>query len=81
MFKVGVVENFFQKTGVVVIRLQNRLSVNDNIKFLEGGKEVFSQKVELLKIGHKGIDSADRGSIVILKTDAILKKETEVFKI
>ncbi len=81
MFKVGTVSTFFSKVSVAFIKLENPLSVGDTIRFVKNGETKFEQKVESLQVGYRKIDTAARGSMVGLKTNNEVEKETEVFKI
>ena len=69
MFKVGEVSNYFDKIGIAIVTLDNTLSVGDKIKFVLDNQDLFEQAVESIQIEHKKLDSANRGSVVALKTN------------
>lgn len=80
MFKVGLVTWYFEKIGTVLIELNNPLSVGDNIKFVKGNQELFSQVVESMQIEHEKVNFARRGDVIALRVNAKVEKGTEVFK-
>jgi len=80
MFKVGEVSNYFDKIGIAIVTLDNTLSVGDKIKFVLDNQDLFEQAVESIQIEHKKLDSANRGSVVALKTNEAVKAGTEIFK-
>jgi len=81
MFKVGKVLQFYAKTNIAIVELDGTLSIGDRIKFSRDGEILFEQTVALIQIGHEKVDSADRGSVVGLKTDEEAQKGDEIFKI
>lgn len=81
MFKVGKVTHYYDKIGVAIVELDGTLSVNDNVKFIEDGKELFGQIVDSIQVEHEKKDSAPRGSVVGLKVNEEVKEGVEVFKI
>lgn len=80
MFKIGKVTHYYDKIGVAIVELDNSLAVNDKIKFMDDGKELFSQMVGSIQVEHEKKDSADRDDVVGLKTDEKVKEGAEVFK-
>lgn len=81
MFKIGEVTHYYDKIKVVVIDLIAGLSVGDTIKFVRGGEDLFSQKVESIQIEHDKVDFADRGATVGIKTEKEVREGAEVFKV
>ncbi len=81
MFKVGKVLNFYTKTGVAVVELTGNLAVGDRIKFERDGNFVCEQQVEVIQIDYLKTDTAERGSIVSLKTNEETKEGDEIFQI
>lgn len=81
MFKIGKVTHFYDKIGVAVVELDGTLSVGDNIKFVEDGKEIFGQTVDSIQVEHEKKDSATRGSVIGLKINEKVEEGIEVFKV
>ncbi|HTK03590.1 MAG TPA: translation elongation factor-like protein [Alphaproteobacteria bacterium] len=81
MFKVGKVLNFYSKTSVAIVELSGILAVGDRIKFEREGNFVCEQKVEVIQIEYKKVDSASRGSVVALKTNEEVKEGDEIFQV
>ena len=80
--KIGRVTHFYDKIGVAVIQLNDDgLSVGDTIKFVRGGEDLFSQKVNSIQVEHANIDKAKKGQEVGLKVDQEAKDGAEVYKI
>ncbi|MEK7112752.1 MAG: hypothetical protein AAB875_05490 [Patescibacteria group bacterium] len=80
-FKIGKVTHYYDKIGVAIVELDGTLSVGDKIKFARGGEDLFEQEVESIQIEHEKKDSAGKGDVVGLKTDAEVKEGAEVFKV
>ena len=78
--KIGKVTHFYDKINVAVVRLEDDLSVGDTIKFVRGGEELFSQKVDSIQMEHENIDHATKGQEVGLKVEQEAKDGAEVFK-
>jgi len=80
-FKVGRVTHFYDKIGVAVIELDGPISVGDEIKFVRGGEEIFTQKISSIQIEHEKKNSAKKGDVIGLKTDGEVKEDAEVYKV
>lgn len=80
-FKIGKVTHFYDKIGVAVVELDNTLSVGDSIKFVRGGEDLFTQKVDSIQVEHEKIGSAKKGDVVGLKTEKEVKEGAEVYKV
>ena len=81
MFKVGKVLNFYTKTSIALVELSGILAVGDRIKFERDGNFVCEQKVELIQIEHNKVSSAQRGSVIGLKTNEEVKEGDEIFQV
>jgi putative protease len=80
VFKVGHVTHYYDKLGVAIVELDGNLAVGDKIKFVKGGEDLFEQNVESIQVAHEKKDSADKGDVVGLKTNEIVKEGAEVYK-
>jgi acetaldehyde dehydrogenase (acetylating) len=79
--KVGKVTHYYDKIGVAVVELSGNLTTDDEIKFVRGGEDLFSQKVGSMQVEHEKLDSAGKGQVVGLKTDQEVKEGAEVYKV
>lgn len=78
--KIGRVTHFYDKINVAVVALEDNLSVGDTIKFVRGGEELFTQKVDSIQMEHESIQKAKKGQEVGLKVEQEAKDGAEVFK-
>jgi putative protease len=81
MFKVGKVTHYYDKIGVAIVELDGTISVNDKVKFVKNGKDLFEQVVDSIQIEHEKVSSATKGTVVGLKTDQAVMEGTEVYKL
>ena len=79
--KIGKVTHYYDKIGVAVVELTAGLGKGDKILFERGGEELFEQKVDSIQVEHEKKDSAKKGEIIGLKTDAEVKEGAEVYKV
>lgn len=80
MFKIGRVTKYYEKTGMAMVELAGMVANHDKIRFLFNHDYLFSQIVETIQVGYKKVDSAGQGSVVLLKTNEMVKTGTEIFK-
>ncbi len=80
-FKVGRVTHYYDKIGVAIVELDGNIGVNDKIKFVRGGEDLFEQKVDSLQIEHEKVDRAKKGDVIGLKTKEAVKEGAEVFRL
>ena len=66
MKPIGKVTHYYNKIGVAIIELSDKLKVGDKIK-IEGNKNEFEQIVDSIEIDRKKVDSAKVGEVVGLK--------------
>lgn len=81
MFRVGKVTHYYDKIGVAIVELDGTLAVNDHVKFMRDGEEIFDQNIESIQIGHDKVSSATKGQIVGIKTEIIITRGAELFKL
>lgn len=79
--KIGSVSHYYDKIGVAVVELVAGLDAGDTIKFVRGGEELFSQKVESMQMEHENVQTATKGQAIGLKVDQEVKDGAEVFKV
>ena len=78
--KVGKVTHYFDKIGVAVVKLEDSLSVGDQIKII-GREEEFIQTVGSMQVEYQPIQTAKKGDVVGMKVEKPVRKGDEVFKI
>ena len=81
MFKVGKVVNYFDKTNVSVVELNNILAVGDNIRVIRKWADAFEQKIEKIKIDYEDVSLARFGQTITLILSERVKKDDELYKI
>ncbi|MDP1710039.1 MAG: hypothetical protein Q8L28_00255 [bacterium] len=81
MFKIGKVSHFYDKIGVAIVDLDAPLSVNDKIKFVRGGEDLFEQNIDSIQIEHNKVESAKKGDVVGIKTTGTVKDGADVYKL
>lgn len=80
--KVGTVTHFYDKIGVAVIKLKKGdLKVGDKIKLSAKDGSEYTQEVGSMQIEHANIDIAKAGDEFGLKTDRVVKTNSEVIKL
>ncbi|MBI4058660.1 hypothetical protein HY404_00295 [Candidatus Microgenomates bacterium] len=79
--KVGELTHYYDKIGVGVVELSGDLAVGDDIKFVRGGEELFTQKVVSMQAEHQNLEKAEAGQAIGLKIDQEVKEGAEVFKV
>lgn len=77
---IGKVSHYYDKIGVAVIDLSDKLNVGDEI-LIEGHETNFKQKVESMQIEHQNIDKAKKGDSIGLKVINMVRENDAVYKI
>jgi len=78
--KVGVVEDFFAKVGVVALKLEQPLAVGDTIKIKKHDGELV-EKVTSMQIEHQPVSAAKAGDSVGIKITGRAHKGNVVYKV
>lgn len=76
---VGKVIHYYDKIGVVVIKLQKSLKVGDKVKF-EKGDASFEQVIESMQLEHEQVTSGKKGEEIAVKVDKLAKNGVSVYK-
>lgn len=79
--KIGTVTHYYDKIGVTIIEVEDKLSIGDKVKFVKQGEDLFEQTVESMEYEHKKIESAKKGESIGLKVDQEVTEGTEVYRI
>ncbi len=78
--KVGKITHYFDKIGVAVVELSDKLAVGDQIK-ISGHDNEFTMTVSSMQIEHQQIQEAQKGQTVGLKVDQPVKEGDEVYRV
>lgn len=76
--KIGKVVHYYDKIGVAIIDLNDKLSLGDKVTFKKGDEET-PATIESIQIERAGVESAKKGDVVGVKVEAPLKEGTEVY--
>lgn len=78
--KIGEVENYYSKIGVIILRLDEKLSVGETIH-IRGHTTDFTQVVKSMQIEHKDVKEANPGDSVGIKVNEKVRKGDIVYKV
>jgi hypothetical protein len=79
--KVGEVTHYFNRVGVAVIALVERLEVGDWIGFVRNEELLFEQEVTSMQVEHENIMVAEAGDDIGLQVAHKVKNGTEVYRL
>jgi putative protease len=77
---IGEVFNFFEKVGVIAIKLTDKLNLGDSIRIV-GGDVDFTEVVDSIQIDGKNISSAKKGDDVGIKISGKARKGYKVYRV
>lgn len=80
-YKIGMVDHYYDKIKVAVIRLSGDLAVGEKVMFERGGEELFKQTIDSMQIDYEKVEQAKAGDIIGIKTKDPIKEGSEVFKL
>ncbi len=78
--EIGVVDHFFGKISVGIIKLSGALKVGDTIH-IKGKQADFSQKVESMRIEFDNVTEAKEGDKVGIKVGQPIHANDKVYKV
>ena len=78
--EIGKVTHYFDKIGVMVVKLTDKIAVGDRIKVKRGNEE-FEETVESMQIEHENIEKAKKGEEVAIKVSQPTKEGATVYKV
>lgn len=81
MFKIGIVAHYYDKIGVAIVKLDGLLAVRDKVRFTKNGEYLFDQEITEIQVGHKKLESANKGTLIGIKTREVVPEGTEIFKL
>lgn len=77
---IGKVIHYYDKIGVVVVRLEKTLKLEDKVKFTKGDKS-FEQTIESMQLEHKPVSLGKKNEEVAIKVDRLVKSGTAIYKL
>lgn len=77
---IGKITHYFDKIGVAVIELSEKLKVGETIRII-GGEMDFEQEVESMEVEHEKVQEAKKGDGVGLKVSQKVHEGYKVYKI
>jgi putative protease len=78
---IGRVTHYFDKIGVAVIKLLDKLKVGETIRIVGGEATDFTQTVESMEVDHQKIKAAKKGDEVGLKVGQRVREGYKVYKV
>ena len=78
--EIGKVTHFFDKIGVMVVKLTDKVSVGDTIKVKRGDEE-FEETIESMQVEHENIEKAKKGDEIAIKVSNSTKEGAAVYKV
>jgi len=78
--EIGVVDHFFDKISVGIIKLSDSLKVGETIR-IKGKNTDFSQKIESMRIEFDNVIEAGEGDKVGIKVAQLLHANDKVYKV
>lgn len=77
---IGKVAHFYDRIGVIALKLKDSLKVGDTIR-IEGGTTSFTQKISSMQIEHEQVSKAKKGEDVGIKVSKKAREGYRVFKV
>lgn len=78
--EIGKVTHFYDKIGVLVVKLTDKIAVGDRIKVKRGDEE-FEETIESMQIEHENIDKAKKGDEIAIKVSGKTKEGAVVYRV
>lgn len=78
--EIGAVTHFYDKIGVMVVKLTDKVSVGDTIKIKRGDEEI-EEKVESMQVEHENIEKAKKGDEIAIKITGKTKEGAVVYRV
>ena len=78
--RIGEVIHYYERISVAGIQLSSPLSKGDRVHFLGHGSD-FTQEITSIQVEHESIDTAEKGTEVVVRTVKPVKPHIAVFLI
>ena len=76
---IGQVINYYSNKSIAVIELKHSLSLNDDLLIIGNTTGVIKQKVTSIEILNKKVNRAEKGQVVAILTNDIVRKKDKVY--
>lgn len=77
---IGEITHYYDKIGVAIVKLNDRIKVGDTIS-IEGKTTNFQQKVESIQIEHINVEEAGVGDSIGLKVNQRVREGDKIYKV
>ncbi len=78
--EIGQVTHFYDKIGVMVVKLTDKVSVGDAIKIKRGDEEI-EETIESMQVEHENIEKAKKGDEIAIKITGKTKEGAVVYRV
>ena len=78
--EIGRIFDYFERVGVIAIKLSDSLKVGDTIR-IAGGENDFTEVVGSMQIEGKNVEKAKKGESVGIKVSQKCHKDYRVYKV
>lgn len=77
--EIGTVTHFYDKIGVMVVKLTDKVAVGDAIKIKRGNEEI-EETIESMQVEHENIEKAKKGDEIAIKISGKTKEGAVVYR-
>ena len=78
--KLGTVDDYFAKVGVIALKLKNNVKVGDTIH-IKGHTTDINQTVSSMQIEHQVVQEAKKGDSIGIKINERVRRGDTVYKV
>ena len=78
--EIGKVTHYYDKIGVLVVKLTDKVSVGDRIKVRRGDEE-FEETIGSMQVEHENIEKAKKGDEIAIKVSSPTKEGAIVYRV
>lgn len=78
--QIGEVFNYFERVGVIAIKLTDSLKLGDTIRIV-GGENDFTQVIDSMQVEGKNVEKAKKGDSIGIKVNEKCHKGYRVYKV
>ena len=78
--EIGTVTHYYDKIGVMVVKLTDKVSVGDKIKVKRGDEE-FEETIESMQVEHENIEKAKKGDEIAIKVGSPTKEGAVMYRV
>ncbi len=78
--KLGTIDDYFAKVGVIAMKLENSVKVGDTIH-IKGHTTDINQTVSSMQIEHQVVQEAKKGDSIGIKVNERIRRGDTVYKV